>query len=201
VQTDIHDGSPMKAFPPPRVVRVYNPALRAVHWLMALMIFIALPLGVWASQLPRGDLRSEVLFVHKSFGVTVLALVVLRIVIRLIVGAPRYARPLGRLVQGAAGAGHFALYALMIAMPVSGYLTSVAGGHEVSFFGLFDLPNLVPKNKAVDEAASQAHFVFAWALGATLVLHLAAVVWHARVKRDEVLTRMWPRFHPRPVQH
>jgi cytochrome b561 len=140
-----------------------------------------------------------VLFVHKSFGITVLALVVLRIVIRLIVGAPAYVRPLGRLVHGAAGAGHLALYALMIAMPVSGYLSSVAGGHGVSFFGLFDLPNLVPENKALDDAASQAHFVFAWALGVTLGLHLAAVVWHARVKRDEVLTRMWPRFQPRPA--
>jgi cytochrome b561 len=84
-------------------------------------------------------------------------------------------------------------------MPVSGYLSSVAGGHGVSFFGLFDLPNLVPENKALDDAASQAHFVFAWALGVTLGLHLAAVVWHARVKRDEVLTRMWPRFQPRPA--
>jgi cytochrome b561 len=189
----------VKAFPPPRFVGVYDPALRAVHWLMAAVIFTALPLGVWASQLPRGDLRSEVLFVHKSFGITVLALVVLRIVIRLIVGAPAYVRPLGRLAHGAAGAGHLALYALMIAMPVSGYLSSVAGGHGVSFFGLFDLPNLVPENKALDDAASQAHFVFAWALGVTLGLHLAAVVWHARVKRDEVLTRMWPRFQPRPA--
>jgi cytochrome b561 len=114
---------------------------------MAALIFIALPLGVWASQLPRGDLRSEVLFVHKSFGVTVLAFVVLRIVTRLIVGAPAYARSLGRLVRAAAGTGHLALYALMIAMPVSGYLTSVAGGHEVSFFGLFDLSNWSPETR------------------------------------------------------
>jgi cytochrome b561 len=187
----------VKAFPPPRVVGVYDPALRAVHWLMAALIFIALPLGLWASRLAGGNLRSEVLFVHKSFGITVLAFVILRIVIRLIVGAPAYVRPLGRLVHGAAGAGHLALYALMIAMPVSGYLTSVAGGHGVSFFGLFDLPNLVLRNKALDEAASQAHHVFAWALGVTLALHLGAVVWHARVKRDEVLTRMLPRFQPR----
>jgi cytochrome b561 len=187
----------VKAFPPPLVGGVYDPALRAVHWLMAALIFIALPLGVWASQLPRGDLRSEVLFVHKSFGVTVLAFVILRIVTRLIVGARAYARPLGRLVRSAAGTGHLAPYALMIEMPVSGYLTSVAGGHEVSFFGLFDLPNLAPRNKALDEAAAQAHYLFAWVLGVTLVLHLSAVVWHARFKRDEVLTRMWPRFQPR----
>ena len=86
----------MKVFPPPRVVAVYNPVLRAVHWLMAILIFAALALGVWAIQLPRSDFRSEVLFVHKSIGVTVFALVILRVVVRLIVGAPAYARPAGK---------------------------------------------------------------------------------------------------------
>ena len=182
----------MKAFPPPRVVEVYGPVLRTIHWLMAALIFVALALGVWATQLPRGETRSEVLFVHKSLGVTVLALVILRIIWRVKAGAPAYAEPLGRLTHAAASAGHLALYALMIALPVSGYLTSSAGGKEVSFFGLFSLPNLVGANKALDQAASQAHFVFAWLIGVTLALHLAAVVWHARVKRDTVLTRMWP---------
>ena len=118
----------MKAFPPPREIAVYDPGLRAIHWLMAALIFVALPLGVWASLLPRGEIRSEILFFHKSIGVTVLGLVVLRIVWRLIAGAPAYAEPLGRLIHAASRAGHLALYALMIAMPVSGYLTSTAGG-------------------------------------------------------------------------
>ena len=68
--------------------------------------------------MPRGETRSEILFVHKSIGVTVLCLVALRIVWRMIVGAPAYAEPLGRLTHAAARAGHLALYALMIAMPV-----------------------------------------------------------------------------------
>ncbi len=186
----------MKAFPPPRTVEAHNPMLRMLHWLMAAVIFVALGLGVWATQLPRSDLRFEVLFVHKSLGVAVLLLIVLRVAVRLAVGAPKYAVPLGRLVHWASESGHLALYALMIALPVSGYLTSSAGGHDVSFFGLFTLPNLVPQDKALDEAASQAHLVFAWAIGVLLALHLAAVAWHAQVKRDEVLTRMWPRFRP-----
>lgn len=186
----------MQMFPPPRQAEAHNPVLRTLHWLMALVIFGALGLGVWATQLPRGDLRSEVLFVHKSFGVTILALIVLRVLVRLAVGAPPYAVPLGRLVAAAAGSAHLLLYLLMIAMPVSGYLTSSAGGHDVSFFGLFTLPNIVPSDKALDEAASRAHFVFAWAIGIVLALHLVAVVWHARVKRDTVFTRMWPGRRP-----
>jgi cytochrome b561 len=186
----------MKSYSPSEFIAVYHPFVRTLHWLMALLILAALCLGVWATQLPRGDLRSEVLFVHKSFGVLVLALIVVRIVARLVLGTPPYTVALDRLTHAAASAGHLMLYALMIALPVSGYLTSTAGGHDVSFFGLFSLPNLVGEDKGLAESAAQAHYVFAWAMGVVLVVHLVAVVWHAWFKRDEVLTRMWPRFQP-----
>ncbi len=186
----------MKSHSASDFVAVYNPFFRTLHWLMALIIFVALGLGVWATQLPKGDTRSEVLFVHKSLGVTVLLLIVVRILGRLIAGSPPYARPLGALTRIGAHAAHGLLYLLMIALPVSGYVMSSAGGHDVPFFGLFTLPNLVGENKVLAGSAEQAHYVFAWAIGVLLVLHLAAVVWHVWVKRDEVLTRMWPRFRP-----
>jgi cytochrome b561 len=122
----------MKALPPPRAVAAYDPGLRTLHWLMAALIFAALPLGVWASLLPSGGrTRIEVLFFHKSIGVTVLGLIALRIVWRLFAGAPAYADPFGKLTQLASRAGHLALYAVMIAMPVGGYLASTAGGKAV----------------------------------------------------------------------
>jgi cytochrome b561 len=186
----------MKAFPPPREVAVYAPGLRALHWLMAALIFIGLALGVWASLLPRGAHRSEVLFFHKSIGVTVLGLVVIRIIWRLAAGAPAYAEPLGRLTHAAARSAHVALYALMIAMPVSGYLTSTASGSPLPWFGLFSLPRLVAKDKPLAEATAWAHYVFAWTIAFVLAAHLGAVVWHAAIKRDTILTRMWPGFRP-----
>jgi cytochrome b561 len=186
----------MKAFPLPRAVAAYDPGLRTIHWLMAALIFVALPLGVSAALLPRGAMRIEILFFHKSIGVTVLGLIALRIVWRLIVGAPPYAEPLGKLTQVASRAGHLALYALMIAMPVSGYLGSNAGGRAVSWFGLFELPRLVYKDESLAAAAGWAHLVFAWMLAFVLAAHLGAVVWHAAIKRDSVLTRMWPTFRP-----
>ncbi len=187
----------MKAFPLPREVAAYNLGLRTIHWLMAALIFVALPLGVWASLLPGGGaMRIKILFFHKSIGVTVLGLIALRIVWRLIVGAPAYVEPLGRLTRVASRAGHLALYALMIAMPVSGYLGSTAGGRAVGWFGLFELPRLVAKDRSLAVAASWAHLVFAWMLAFVLTAHLGAVVWHAMIKRDSVLTRMWPSFRP-----
>jgi cytochrome b561 len=128
--------------------------------------------------------------------VTVFGLIALRIVWRLIVGAPAYAEPLGKVIRVASRAGHLALYALMIAMPVSGYLGSTAGGRAVSWFGLLELPRLVAKDRSLAVAASWAHLVFAWMLAFVLAAHLGAVVWHAIIKRDSVLTRMWPSFRP-----
>jgi len=173
-------------------VPIYNPGLRTLHWLMAALIFIALPLGVWASYLPRGNVRSEILFVHKSIGMTVLCLVALRILWRVIVGAPAYAEPLGRLTHIATRSAHIALYALMIAMPVSGYVLSTAGGFDIPWFGLFSFPILLQKDQALHAAGTWAHFLFAWVIGFVLVAHLGAVIWHASIRRDSVLTRMWP---------
>ena len=173
---------------------MYDPGLRTLHWLMAALIFVALPLGVWASQLPRGEQRSDILFVHKSIGMTVLCLVALRIAWRMIVGAPAYAEALGRQTQAAAHAVHMALYALMIAMPVIGYMTSGAGRHDIPWFGLFNFPNLMTANKALEDGAAQAHYLIAWAIAVVLALHVGAVVSHAGVRRDTILTRMWPGY-------
>ena len=115
---------------------------------------------------------------------TVLCLVALRIVWRLVAGAPAYAEPLGRLTHAAARSAHIGLYALMIAMPVSGYLSSNGAGTVVPWFGLFTFPHLLPKNDALRIGAGQAHYVFAWTIAFVLAAHLGAVVWHAGIKRD-----------------
>ncbi|MBV8471891.1 MAG: cytochrome b, partial [Hyphomicrobiales bacterium] len=88
--------------------------------------------------------------------------------------------------------GHFALYVLMVALPVAGYVGSSAGGHEIPWFGVFNFPSLAPQNPAIAHSAGAAHFWLAWTLIVVLGLHLAAVCWHTFVRRDEVLSRMWP---------
>jgi cytochrome b561 len=184
----------VKAFTPARAPAVYDPGLRFLHWLMAALILVGLPLGVFASQLPRGDMRSDILFFHKSIGMTVLCLVVLRIAWRLAAGAPAYVEPLGRLTHAAARSAHLALYALMIAMPVSGYLESAGSGAGIPWFGLFTFPVLLPKDAGLKAAGAWAHYIFAWTIAFVLAAHLGAVVWHAAIKRDLVLTRMWPGY-------
>lgn len=182
----------MNAYPTPE--RGYTTLQRSFHWLMALLIVIAIGLGITTHLLPRGPTMSQVMFFHKSFGLTILALLVLRVLARFAQGVPDYRIPLGRFVELSAKAVHVALYALMLALPVSGYVLSSAADRPTSFFGLFTLPNLIAKNDALHEAAEGAHLVFAWAIGVLIVLHAAAAIWHRYVKKDEIAGRMWPLF-------
>jgi cytochrome b561 len=171
----------------------YDATLRILHWFMAAIILAAIALGVCAALLPAGKPpRVELLAIHKSLGLTAASLIVLRVVWRLLAGAPPYSTALGALSRVGAHSAHIALYVLMIAMPVSGYLTSAAGGHDAPWFGLFEFPALVAKNEALAHRAAFAHYWFAWALGAALALHFAAAAWHAWVKRDDIFARMWP---------
>jgi cytochrome b561 len=175
------------------VSQSYDGAQRAFHWIMAALIFLVIALGVAAALLPEHNSpRVELLFVHKSLGMTALVLAVARLAYRAVAGAPAYAATQTALTRAAADAAHLALYALMIALPVSGYVNSTAGGHEIPWFGLFAWPSFLPRDKALAHLGGQAHFWLAWAIGAVLALHLAAAAWHAWVKRDEIFSRMWP---------
>jgi len=135
--------------------------LRWLHWGIAALIFAAIGLGVTAIYMPHTPLRSEVLDVHKSIGVTVLGLVALRIVVRLAVAAPKYMPPLDVFTRHASELGHLALYGLMIALPLSGYVYSSAGNHPFDWFGLFPFPMEVGRDDALGKLASETHYILA----------------------------------------
>jgi cytochrome b561 len=171
----------------------YSAAQRLLHWAMALIIFPAIGLGIYASYLPVGTpLRRELLFIHKSLGMTALVLVALRIVYRAMAGAPDYTPALAKINASAAHLAHLLLYGLMLVMPFSGYVFSVAGNHDVSWFGLFEWPMILPHDEALSEAGELVHQWGAYGLYVLLAGHIAAVIWHQWIKRDSVLARMMP---------
>ena len=174
----------------------YGLSLRTLHWLVAAIILLAIALGVIAIELPRGPLRGDIMTIHKSLGVTAFVLFFPRLIVRWIERAPPYVPPLGALTRAASSLVHLALYALMILLPLTGYVTSEAGKHDVYWFWLFPIPNFVAPNEALDRAAETAHYILALLVGAALIAHIGAACWHAWVKKDSVLTRMWPGFRP-----
>jgi cytochrome b561 len=168
----------------------YNLPLRGLHLLMTAIIFIAIGLGLWAIYLPReAALRGELLVYHKSFGLTALALVALRLLFRLGGGTPPYGPRIGRFGVFVAKVAHVLLYAAMIVVPISGYVHSMAGRHAFAWFGLYPVPNLIPASEALDKSAGQAHYVLALTLGGLVSLHLLAALWH-KLRGDGVYERM-----------
>jgi cytochrome b561 len=169
----------------------FDRGLRWLHWTMAALIFVAIVLGVASAYLPVGQQpRKGLLEIHKSLGITILALVMVRLAWRLWTGEPAYRRPLGRLTHIASRAGHCSLYGLMIFMPITGYLFSAAGGYSLPWFGLLQWPRLLPHDTGIANWGEVLHDRGAWVITGVLLLHLAAVGWHRWIKRDDVLSRM-----------
>lgn len=171
----------------------YTPLLRWIHWITAALFITAMLIGLYCGLQPAGTSpRRELLEVHKSLGETLLLLTVLRLVVRAMTAAPPHTG-ISRLVQLAAGLNHLGLYALLIVMPVTGYLFSSAGGYRLKYFGMFDLPRLFGGNQAVAAFGERSHEFLAWLVYAAVAMHIAATLWHELVEKDGTLARMWPR--------
>ena len=169
----------------------YRPSQRIVHWLMAIVIISALAIGLYCSYLvPATPLRRVLLDVHKSLGMTALVLIAIRLPLRLSLGEPAYKQPLDVFNHYAARGAHILLYALMILMPLAGYTTSAAGGHDLPWFGLFEWPNLLPLDRSLEKTAAEIHEYGAYCLYAIVSLHILAALWHRFFRRDGVMERM-----------
>lgn len=169
----------------------YRPSQRILHWLMAIVIISALIIGLYCSYLvPGTPLRRVLLDIHKSLGMTALILIAIRLPLRLSLGEPTYERPLDVFNHLAARGAHLLLYALMILMPLAGYTTSAAGGHDLPWFGVFEWPNLLPLDKSLERTAAAIHEYGAYCLYTVVSLHILAALWHHFFRKDEVLRRM-----------
>ena len=171
----------------------YTTAAQGFHWLSALLMIAILPIAWHMTMLSRDDPARETWYtVHKSIGLTILALSVLRVIWRASHPPPALPGSMARIERLLATASHWALYAVLFAMPISGYLLSAGGGHPVSYFGLFEIPSVVPPSKDLARAGLTVHLVGQWAVYAFVLLHVAATVWHVVQRKDGVLDRMLP---------
>ncbi len=162
------------------------------HWLIVALIVLQVTLASLADDLPPGVKKLGLLARHKSVGITILMLVILRLLWRSLNLTPLLPTTLKPYERMLARLTHAALYVLLFAMPLSGWMMSSARGFPVSWFGFFTLPDLVPRNKSLYAAFLTTHEVLAWALAAVVTLHVAAALKHHFMLRDDVLRRMLP---------
>lgn len=168
-----------------------------LHWGMAVLVAGAWFVGDWMTDLSFSPLKLKVYSWHKWTGVLVFALLIVRIGVQISVRiAPRSAIPMppsGRLAQGA----HLLLYLLLALVPLSGWLFSSAAGFTTVWFGLWPIPDLVPKDAQLKELFQAVHNALTSVLAALVVLHLLAALKHHFIDRDRVLVRMVPGLKPR----
>ena len=152
---------------------------KALHWIMALIIFALLAIGLYMADLDEKDpSRNDLYNLHKSFGVTALILIMARLVWIKISPAPALPGVFNSKEKGIIKGAQGLLYVLMILIPVSGYVMSTAAGYPVPFFGLLDVPALLSKNKEIAEFAHEAHELLAYGIMFFILLHVAGVIKH-----------------------
>jgi len=161
-------------------------------------MFTVIVLGWVMYKMPRvkTDPTREWLYtLHKSFGLTILALTVLRLVWRALHPPPAHPPGLARFEKLSADATHGLLYVVLIGMPISGLLISARRGPPATFFDLFTFPAL-PHNETPGMIGDWVHLVTGqWLVYALIALHILGVAWHVAVKRDGTLERMLPEQH------
>jgi cytochrome b561 len=163
-----------------------------LHWLIVVLLIVQVTLATLADDLPLGMKKLALLARHKSVGITILGLVVLRLLWRWMNPTPALPDTLKPYERVLASLTHAGLYILLFAMPLSGWLMSSARGFPVSWFGFIQLPDFVSKNKPLYDAMLEMHHMLALALYAIVFLHVAAALKHHFLLKDSVLRRMLP---------
>ncbi|TAJ77622.1 MAG: cytochrome b [Gallionellaceae bacterium] len=173
------------------MTRYTNTAI-ALHWLVALLVFAAFPLGMYMHDLPLSPTKLQLYSYHKWLGMSVLVLAVLRAVWRATHEPPALPDTMPRWQKVASAATHQFLYVLLFVIPLSGWLMSSAKGFKTVWLGVLPLPDLVGKDKALGDMLGSLHESFNYMLLALVVLHIAAALKHRFIDRDGVMERMWP---------
>jgi cytochrome b561 len=162
-----------------------------LHWGVALVVFGLFALGLWMVDLDYYDTwRKAAPDLHKSIGLTLFAVMVVRVVWRFISPPPPALSTQRRLVQWGAKFGHLFLYVGLFAVMVAGYLISTADGVGIPVFDLFEVPALISSIPDQADIAGAVHEYLAWALVIFAGLHALAALKHHFIDRDATLTRM-----------
>ncbi len=172
----------------------WGAASQTLHWLIALLILVLGVVGLTMGELPRTPKYFWVYTAHKSLGLTVLALVVLRLGWRLYAGAPPAVPGTPSWQERIASTTHWLLYVLMFAIPLSGWVYDSASGlRPFRWFGLVDVPKLAVPDPGTVTISHAIHEYGFWLLTAVVLAHAGAAFYHHFFQRDATLARMLPR--------
>lgn len=176
----------------------YTTTAIALHWLIAALIVGGFTLGLSMVGLPLSRQKLQWYAWHKWIGITVFLLSCARLAWRWGHHPPTAPRAMPRWQVRAAHWAHGLLYALLLVIPLTGWLFSSASGVQVVYLGLVPLPDLLPKDKALAGVLRACHVWLNFTLLALVCTHVAAALKHHFVDGDAVLTNMWPAAISKP---
>ncbi len=168
----------------------YNSTAITLHWLVALLIVVSFSVGHYMADLDLSPWKLKIFAWHKWVGVTIFGLVLFRIFWRFLHTAPALPAGMSEMMKKLSGLAHFAIYLLMLAIPLTGWLHSSAAGVTVVYFNVLTLPDLVGKDKELSHLFKEIHESLNWALLGLVILHVAAALKHQLVDKDNLLNRM-----------
>jgi cytochrome b561 len=175
-------------------VEGYGAVSQMMHWITVVLVILAWLLGQFDDVFPKGAARAAALFVHNSAGLAVIGILVLRLLWRFADPPPPIEHTiLGAWLDRAGRLAHYALYALLVAVPVSGIVLQFARGDALPLFGLTEIASPWTRDRAFARSVKEIHEVAANALIVLAALHAAAALIHHWVLRDRTLVRMLPR--------
>ncbi len=175
----------------------YGAVAKFLHWSIVILIISQYVIIEAAEELPDGPDKLAGIANHKSLGMLVLGLALVRIVWKLVNSGQPAPVSMSRAQRIAAAAGHGLLYLLILLQPLTGWLMSSAGGHPTGFFGWFEFPMLAAENHDVHEFYEEVHETVFAVLATIAVLHALAALHHHVLRKDDTLRRMLPFARPR----
>ncbi len=171
----------------------YHILMRIMHWLMAILILGMIAVGWYMVGLQKdAPIREVLYFIHKSFGVTVLFLVILRVILRLFTTVPALPDSIPVLERKAAHLAHYSIYLFMFIVPITGYMMSNMFGRSVSWFGI-TMPQVFASNRELGGFAREMHEILPYVFLAVIFLHAAGALKHRffdKNPKNDVLSRM-----------
>jgi cytochrome b561 len=171
----------------------YPSTSKLLHWLIAACVLTTAPVAIAMGRVAEGPTQNTLYNLHKSLGVLIFVLMILRLFNRLAVDAPIADPKIEPWQQTLSAIVHASLYVLLLAMPIVGYVANSAFGASTPFFGLFELPPIVGKNEGLSNTLFAIHRWVGFLVIALVLMHVGAALFHTFVLRDNVINRMLPR--------
>ncbi len=174
-------------------VKTYSAVMKLLHWVIVLCVLCQILIGFFGGDLTNKSLARELMMLHKSIGLSLVALSALFVLVGLFSRKPQWPAGMPVWERFCARVAHVALYALLLLMSISGWCMATASGHTVVWFGLCQVSTPgVPLDHSLAQVFSSVHDVCAWILTAVIAVHVMAALKHQFLERDHILARMLP---------